>query len=54
MWALNLLPCVLIFQQRLALLFANNGGFDLWRVHVHVQFSTNEKTNCSGKLSLGF
>lgn len=39
--ALNLLPCVLVFQQGLGLLFTNNGGFDLWGVHVHIQFATN-------------
>lgn len=35
---LDLLPCVLVLQQGLGLLFTNDGGFDLRRVHVHVQF----------------
>lgn len=38
---LDLLPCVFVLQQGLGLLFTNDGGFDLRRVHVHVQFSTH-------------
>ncbi len=40
-WEQDLLSCVLILQQGLGLLFTNDGGFDLWRVHVHVQFPTH-------------
>lgn len=52
--ALNSLPRVLVFQQRLGLLLADDGGFDLGRVHVHVQLPPNEEANRSGKLGLGF
>lgn len=34
---LDLLSCVLVLQKGLRLLFTDDGGLDLWRVHVHVQ-----------------
>lgn len=51
---MNSLPRVLVLQQRLGLLLADDGGFDLGRVHVHVQLPPDEEANRGGKLGLGF
>lgn len=51
---MDLLPRVLVFQQGLGLLLTDDGGFDLRRVHVHVEFAANQKAHGGGKLGLGF
>ncbi len=53
-WCFCSLSGVFVLEQGFGLLFADDGGFDLRWIHVHVQFATYQQTHCRRKFSLCF